>query len=101
MTRSIFLPGESLSDVQDSLNNAKSEDELKKLMSKRLHANGWDREKELSFREACRVIGYRLPGQKKPVESNLAEGSKTRVYLDALKHQRHHSHLIKDDMEGT
>ena len=104
MARSIFLPGESISDVQDSLNKAQSEDELKHLISERLKKNGWSREKEESFRNCCKAIGFILPFQREkgnPLASDTKGRASARLLAEAASHERHHSHLIKDNMEGT
>ena len=99
MTRSIFLPNESYSDVQDKLSHCKTDDELKHAMSERLKANGWDREKELSFREHCATCNFILPGQKRPVERNPDTGSKAGLLRDARKHDFRTSKVEKPDME--
>ena len=104
MTRSIFLPNESLSDVQDSLNKAKSDDELKKLMSDRLKKNGWTREKEEIFRDNAKAVGFVLGSyreKKNPLASDTKGRTNARHLAEAASHERHHSRLIKDDMEGT
>ena len=97
--RSIFMPNESFSDVQEKLCRCKTEDELKHAMSERLKANGWDREKELSFREHCANVGFILPGQKRPVERNAGAGSKTSLLRDAAKHEFRTS-KVEPEMEG-
>ena len=62
--RSIFLAGESFSDVQEKLCRCQTEDELKHAMSERLKANGWTRAKEEVFRDNCRIINFILPHEK-------------------------------------
>ena len=64
MTRSIFLPHESYTDVQTALAKAGTEEERHHLISERLKANGWTREKELNYRRCCEVIGFTLAFQR-------------------------------------
>lgn len=68
--RSIFLPNESYNDVMTALAKAKSGEERKHLMSERLKKNGWNKEAEISFREAARVCNFILPGAPKPMAEN-------------------------------
>ena len=97
--RSLFLAGESFSDVQDKLSRCKTDDELKHAMSERLRANGWTREKELSFREHCANVGFILPGQKRPVERNPDTGSKASLLRDAARNDFRKTKTLKGDME--
>ena len=80
--RSIFLPNESFSDVQEKLCRCKTEDELKHAMSERLKSNGWSREQEESFRKCAAACGFILPSSRtKPatVETPIADRYKTRL----------------------
>lgn len=82
MTRSIFLPDESLHDVQDALNKATSEEELKQIVNQRLKANGWTREKELVFRDNAKTCNFVLASYRtKPttVETPIADRYKARL----------------------
>ena len=87
--RSLFLAGESFSDVQEKLCRCQTEDELKHAMSERLRANGWTREKELSFREHAATCGFILGSHRtKPatVETPIADRYKTRLPPGAVGH---------------
>ena len=80
--RSIFLAGESFSDVQDKLSRCKTDDEPRHAMSERLKSNGWDREKELVFRDNAKACGFILGSYRsKPatVETPIADRYKTRL----------------------
>jgi hypothetical protein len=68
--RSIFLKNESYNDVMSALAKAKTDEERRHMISERLKANGWNKEKEISFRENCRSVGFILPGAPKPMAQN-------------------------------
>ena len=99
--RSIFLAGESFSDVQDKLSRCKTDEELRHAMSERLRANGWTKERELKFREHAATCGFILPGQRaqtRPMERDIGAGSKTRMLLDAVGHELRTS-KVEPEME--
>ena len=99
--RSIFLPNESFSDVQDKLSRCKTDDELKHAMSERLKANGWTRDKEDSFRKCAATCGFVLPGQRpktNPLAKDSAGRTNARLLADAIKHDLRTS-KIEPEME--
>ena len=88
MTRSIFLPHESYTDVHTALAQADTEEERHHLISERLKQNGWSKEKELNFRRHCEVIGFTLAFQRtkvNPLESNNGGRANARLLRDAVK----------------
>ena len=99
MTRSIFLPNESYSDVQDKLSHCKTDDELRHAMSERLKQNGWSREKEEVFRDNAKACGFIL-GSYRAKESDLAKDtngrSKARLLADATRHDIRNSKIERD-----
>lgn len=89
MTRSIFKPDESLHDVQDALNKATSEEELKHIVNDRLRKNGWTREKELVFRDNAKAVGFILGSYRTKqtiVETPIADRYKSRLPPGAVGH---------------
>src|SRR3990172_3377315 len=88
MTRSIFLPHESYTDVQTALAKAGTEEERHHLISERLKANGWTREKELNYRRHCEVIGFSLGFQRarpNPLEKNAEGGHQARLLANSIR----------------
>ena len=87
--RSLFLPNESFSDVQDKLSHCKTDDELRHAMSERLKQNGWSREKEEVFRDNAAACGFILPSSRPKsatVETPIADRYKTRLPPGAVGH---------------
>ena len=87
--RSLFMPNESFSDVQEKLCRCQTEDELKHAMSERLKSNGWSREQEESFRKCAAIAGFILPSSRtKPatVATPIADRYKTRLPPGAVGH---------------
>ena len=100
MTRSIFLKSESYADVQTALAKADTEFERHHLISERLKANGWDKEKELNFRRHCEVIGFSLGFQiarPNPLEKNVNGGHQARLLRDAVKSSFRQDQILKTD----
>ena len=100
--RSLLLPGESFNDMMDALNKASSPEERKRIASDRMKANGWTREKELSFREHAATCGFILPGQKakaNPLAKDSAGRTNARLLADAIKHDFRQTKTLNGDME--
>ena len=100
MTRSIFLPHENYTDVQTALAQADTEEERHHLISERLKANGWDKEKELNFRRHCEVIGFSLGFQRarpNPLEKNVEGRTAARLLRDAVKSSFRQDQILKTD----
>lgn len=99
MTRSIFLPNESLHDVQDAINKATSDEDLKRIINERLKANGWTRDKEIAFRDNAKTCGFVL-GSYRTKESDLAKDttgrSQARLLADAIKADIRNSKIEQD-----
>ena len=88
MTRSIFLPHESHIDVQTALAQADTEEERHHLISERLKANGWNKEKELNFQRHCKVIGFTFAFQRakeNPLDKDNQGRASARFLADAIK----------------
>src|SRR3990167_1524630 len=99
MTRSIFLPHESYSDVQTALAQADTDEERHHLISERLKKNGWDKEKELNFRRHCEVIGFTLAFQRakvNPLEKNVEGRTAARLLANEIRKQNGQSKIIGD-----
>ena len=80
--RSIYLPNEGPNDVLDALNKSKDDEELKHIVSERLRANGWDREKELAFRDNAKTCNFVLGSyrtKQTTVETPIADRYKARL----------------------
>ncbi|HJS81341.1 MAG TPA: hypothetical protein VJ742_00735 [Nitrososphaera sp.] len=99
MTRSIFLPDESFHDVQDAINKAKDDDDLKRIINDRLRKNGWTRDKEIAFRDNAKACGFIL-GSYRAKESDLAKDSNgrsnARLLADAVRHDIRNSKIEQD-----
>lgn len=86
--RSIFLPDESFNDVMDALNKAESPEERRHIASERMRANGWDKDKEIKFREHAATCGFILPGAEpkaSPLAKDSAGRANARLLADAAK----------------
>ena len=88
MTRSIFLPHESYSDVQSALAKADTDFERKRLIWERMKQNGSTQESEVRFRHHCQVCGFVLPsetGKRNPLEKDNQGRTAARLLRDAVK----------------
>jgi len=100
MTRSIFLPHESYTDVQTALAKADTEEERNHLISERLKQNGWSKEKELTFRRHCEVIGFTLAFQRakeNPLGSDNGGRTAARLLADEIRKQNGQDQILKTD----
>src|SRR3972149_6411473 len=98
--RSIFLPNESYEDVQSALAKADTDEEYKHLVSERLKANGWTKEKEIRFREHCEIVGFILGGKKpkaNPLDKNSYGRTSARVLADATRNDLRQSAILSTD----
>jgi len=99
MPRSIFLKNESFNDVQTALNQGKSDMERKHIISDRLKANGWTKDKELQFRRDCEIVGFILPFQRQK-ENGMAKNpngvANARILADAIKHDFRQSKTVNE-----
>ena len=88
MTRSIFLRNESYADVQSALSKADTDEERKHMLSDRMKANGWTKEREENFRRHCTVISFVLPGsepKRNPLAADTNGRTQARYLADAIK----------------
>ena len=100
MTRSIFLPHESYSDVQSALAKADTDFERKRLIWERMKQNGSTQESEVRFRHHCQVCGFVLPsetGKRNPMAKDINGGTQARLLRNAVKSSFRQDQILKTD----
>src|SRR3990167_9934762 len=100
MTRSIFLPHESYSDVQSALAKADTDFERKRLIWERMKQNGSTQESEVRFRHHCQVCGFVLPGETgkaNPLGKDSSGRTQARLLADEIRKQNGKSQVLKTD----
>ena len=73
------------------------DEEYKHLISERLKANGWTKEKEIKFRQHCETVGFVLPFQKpkeNPLGKNFDGRANARLLADAVRAEFRQSKII-------
>ena len=102
MTRSIFLKNESYTDVQTALAKADTDEEHRHLLSERMKANGWSKEREENFRRHCAIINFVLPGsepKRNPLAKNTEGRTQARLLASKIKSEFQSSNFEKYPME--
>ena len=100
MTRSIFLPHESYSDVQSALAKADTDFERKRLIWERMKQNGSTQESEVRFRHHCQVCGFVLPsetGKANPLAKDSGGRTAARLLANEIRKQNGQDQILKTD----